>query len=83
MPDATIISGLNLGTYAALLAQAEQVIANDSGPMHIAAAVGAKTLGLFGVTDPLRTSPWGQDYLGTKDRWPAVEEVCQYLGIEV
>ena len=82
-PEATVISGLNLSTYAGILAQAHRVIANDSGPMHIAAAVGASTLGIFGVTDPLRTSPWGADYLGTKDRWPTVTEVYEHLQSEV
>jgi len=35
------------------------VIANDSGPMHIAAALGVPTVGLFGPTDPLSHGPFG------------------------
>ncbi len=35
------------------------VIANDSGPLHLAAATGARTIGLFGPTDPGRYGPWG------------------------
>lgn len=45
---------------AALLARARAVIANDSGPMHLAAAVGAPVVGLFGPTDPARTGPVGE-----------------------
>jgi len=35
------------------------VIANDTGPMHIAAAVGAPTVALFGPTDARRLGPYG------------------------
>lgn len=37
---------------------ARLVIANDSGPMHLAAALGLSTLALFGPTDPSRFGPW-------------------------
>jgi heptosyltransferase-2 len=48
-----------LDVFAALLARADLVVANDSGGMHLAAATGAPTIGLFGVTDPARTGPLG------------------------
>ena len=35
------------------------VIANDTGPMHMAAACGVPVLALFGPTDPKRTGPYG------------------------
>lgn len=35
------------------------VISNDSGPMHIAAALGVPVLAMFGPTDPERTGPYG------------------------
>jgi lipopolysaccharide heptosyltransferase II len=44
---------------ASLLARGALVIANDSGPMHLAAAVGAPVLAFFGPTDPGRTAPTG------------------------
>ncbi len=75
LPGAAILEGLSLGVYAAVLAGAEQVIANDSGPMHLAAAVGAPVLGVFGVSDPARTRPWGGAYVGGADRWPSLDEV--------
>lgn len=35
------------------------VIANDSGPIHMAAALGIPVVAMFGPTDPLRTGPYG------------------------
>lgn len=50
-----------LGTYAALAARAAYVVAMDSGPMHIAAAVGAPTVGIFALQsdEPQRWAPLG------------------------
>ena len=44
---------------AALLRQARVVVSNDSGPMHLAAAVGTPVVAFFGPTDPGRTGPTG------------------------
>lgn len=51
----------NLKQLVALLAGAELIIANDSGPMHIAAALGRPLVTMFGPTNPMRTGPWGRD----------------------
>lgn len=44
-----------------LLQRSDLLVANDSGPMHIAVAVGIPTLALFGPTDPGRNGPYGMD----------------------
>lgn len=44
---------------AALAARALVVVSNDSGPMHLAAAVGTPVVAMFGPTDPGRTGPIG------------------------
>ena len=72
---ATVLPGLSLGAYAAVIAGAELLIANDSGPMHLASAVNAPVLGIFGHGDPGRTRPWGGRYLGGYGHWPSVEAV--------
>lgn len=36
------------------------LVTNDSGPMHVAAAMGKPVLALFGPTEPRRTGPYGQ-----------------------
>lgn len=42
---------------AACLAACELVLANDSGPLHLAAAVGSRCLGLYGPVDPAWSAP--------------------------
>ncbi len=74
-PGVTLLEGLGLGAYAAVLARARVAVANDSGPMHLADAVGTPTLGLFGVTDPARTRPWGGRFLGSAAGWPPLDAV--------
>jgi heptosyltransferase I len=41
-----------------LLAHAQCVIAADSGPLHLAAALGTPVVGLYGPTDPARNGPF-------------------------
>jgi lipopolysaccharide heptosyltransferase II len=38
----------------------ELIITNDTGPMHVAAALGKPVVALFGPTEPRRTGPYGQ-----------------------
>jgi len=49
----------NLKQLMALLKKANLVISADSGPLHLAGAVGTKTIGLFGPTRPEITGPRG------------------------
>ena len=74
-PDAIILEHIPLNIYAALCHYAKLVIANDSGPMHIAAAVGANTIALFGATDPQRSAPKNAEVLGKWQQWPNLEQV--------
>ncbi len=50
---------VDLLTAYACLRRARLFIGNDSGLMHIAAAAGAPTIGLFGPSDERRYAPWG------------------------
>lgn len=49
----------SLKQLAALLKEVDLLITNDSGPMHIAAALGTPVVAIFGPTDPKRTGPYG------------------------
>jgi heptosyltransferase-2 len=77
VPDARLIEPLDLGAFGALLAASRLVVANDSGPGHLAAAVGAPLIGVFGVTDPAKTRPIGAwvRIVGGADAWPDYADV--------
>ncbi|MFH1189435.1 MAG: lipopolysaccharide heptosyltransferase II [Candidatus Omnitrophota bacterium] len=49
-----------LKQLGALLERAGLVVANDTGPMHMAVAVGTKTIALFGPTSARLTGPYGK-----------------------
>lgn len=49
-----------MGNLPSTLSRARVVVGNDTGPIHIAVAVGTKVIAIFGPTDPSLTSPWGQ-----------------------
>jgi ADP-heptose:LPS heptosyltransferase len=50
---------VDLVTAFACLQRARLFVGNDSGTMHLAAAAGAPTLGLFGPSDERLYAPWG------------------------
>lgn len=54
-----LVGKVDLLTTYACLKRARLFIGNDSGLMHLAAAAGAPTLGLFGPSDETRYAPWG------------------------
>ena len=49
----------DLHELAALLSRASLMVANDTGPLHLAAALGTPSLGLFGPTRAARNGPYG------------------------
>ncbi|HEY8485274.1 MAG TPA: glycosyltransferase family 9 protein [Longimicrobiales bacterium] len=53
----------DLGLLAAGLAACDVLVTNDSGPMHLAAAVGTPTISLWGAGDPNVTGPLGEGHL--------------------
>jgi heptosyltransferase-2 len=56
-PAISLVGETSMRDLAALLASCSVFIGNDSGAMHVAAAVGLPVIGIFGSTDPLGTSP--------------------------
>ncbi len=77
LPNAILLPESNVSTFAAVLAGARLVIANDSGPGHLAAAVGAPLISVFGVTEPEKTRPWSSKatLVGGAAGWPRYEDV--------
>lgn len=72
-----IARGVSLGAYAALLREAALVISNDTGPGHMAAAVGAPLLSVLGPTDPARWGAVGPSVHIVREPagWPSIERV--------
>lgn len=50
----------DLQHLAALIETADLFISNDTGPLHMAVAVGTRTIGLYGATKPGDSGPYGQ-----------------------
>jgi heptosyltransferase-2 len=74
-----ILEGVALGEYAALLQRSSLMISNDTGPGHLAAAVGTPLLSVLGPTDPAQWRPWGPS-AGIVQRpsgWPSVDDVLE------
>ena len=59
-PVTDLTGKTSLGELFALIDQADAVVCNDSGPMHIAALLQTPVFAFFGPTDPVKTGPWGQ-----------------------
>lgn len=77
-PDAVRLDGVGLGVYNALLQQAGVVVANDTGPAHMAAGVGARLLSIWGPVDAARWAPWGPTVTLMRrgpGEWVGVDEV--------
>ena len=56
--SAAVALPLGLGPLLALLRRAKFVVSADTGPLHLAWALGSPVVGLFGPTDPARNGPY-------------------------
>ncbi len=77
-PNALRLDGVALGIYNALLQLAGVVVANDTGPAHMAAGVGARLLSIWGPVDAARWAPWGSTVTLMRrgpGEWSSVDEV--------
>jgi ADP-heptose:LPS heptosyltransferase len=79
-PINALAGTLELGRTAALFAAADVVVANDSGPRHLAQAVGAPTVGIYWFGNVVNAGPFGR-------RWHRVHlsctTSCPVCGIDV
>lgn len=58
-PAASLAGKTTIPELTAALAESAVVVANDSGPMHLAVALGRPVVALYGPTSPGRTGPYG------------------------
>ncbi len=77
-PALNLAGQTSLPQLAGLLAQCDLFVSNDSGPMHLASAVGTRVVAIFGSTDPAATGPLGPHEIVKKECEcaPCWERVC-------
>lgn len=62
IPPIDLTGKTSLKELAYILRKANTVVAGDTGPMHLAAALETPVIALFGPTDPLRNGPYGEGH---------------------
>ena len=81
-PSASAAGETTLRELAALYREASVLLTTDSGPMHLAAAVGTPVVALFGPTSPERTGPYGEGHIVIRrgmDCSPCFRKACETL----
>ncbi len=75
------IGELSLINSCAVIGEADLMISGDSGPLHIATALGVKSIGLYGSMPAKRTGCYscGVDVVSKKDCVPCNRRKCKYL----
>ncbi len=58
---AVVAPPTGLPDLVALVRAAAVMVSGDTGPLHVAAAVGTPVVGLYGPSDPARNGPWSPD----------------------
>ena len=61
-PPINLIGRTSLKELAYVIQNAQAFVGGDTGPMHLAAAMGTKVVALFGPTDPKRNGPYGEGH---------------------
>ena len=61
-PHVLALPGLAIPELAELIRGARLYLGNDSGPMHLAAAVDTPTVAIWGSSSAVRWRPWGVDH---------------------
>jgi len=67
-----------------VLREMDLVISNDSGPLHMAAALGIPSVTVYGATDPNRTGPYGNRHetlTASVDCRPCLSRSCRHGNI--
>jgi heptosyltransferase-2 len=85
-PGVLSLEGVKLGAYGALLQRAALLVSNDTGPGHLAAAVGGRVISVLGPTKPEQWAPWGPTVTIVQRPqapdaivWPEATEVMQHV----
>ncbi|MDD3420559.1 MAG: glycosyltransferase family 9 protein [Candidatus Gastranaerophilales bacterium] len=77
-----LVGELSLEDSCALIGEADLLISGDSGPLHIATALGVKSIGLFGSMPAKRTGPYGAGHATITADMPCIpcnRRKCEFL----
>ena len=77
-----LCGGTTLPQLAAIASQVDVFLSNDTGPLHLAAAAGARTVGVYTCTSPSRTGPYGSNSVAVQSCvWcaPSFVKTCPRL----
>jgi len=75
LPNVNNVCGtMTLAQLAVFIKQADGLIASGTGPLHLSAAIGQRTLGLFPPTRPMHPGRWAA--IGARSQNLAVDESC-------
>ncbi len=81
-PAAANLAGATpMAALAGVIRRCRAMLCNDTGPMHLAAALGIPVFALFGATDPARTGPYGPEHAvfqAKTDCNPCFRRYCQH-----
>lgn len=77
-PRVVVADGVRLGELGAIAQRAHAVVANDTGPGHLAAAVDARLVSVLGPTPLHKWAPWGETTT-VVHRWPGWPDVDAVL----
>lgn len=70
VPTLNLAGELSLAETAELIRDAKLFVGPDTAVTHIAAAVGAPTIALFGPSNPIKWGPWPQNWNQPQSPWP-------------
>lgn len=71
-----------LGELIALIERCKVLLASDTGPLHLATALGKKVIGLYGPTDEIRNGPYGKENIVIKNDIPCLscwKKSCSHI----
>ena len=67
-PAANLAGRTSVKQTGHVLRRAALTVSNDTGPMHLSAAVGTPVVAIFGPTDDRKWRPWGDEHIVVADR---------------
>jgi heptosyltransferase-1 len=70
VPAKPVVFPASLSELMALMASARLAIAADTGPLHLASALGTPVVGIYGPTDPVKNGPRGGKFVVVRNALP-------------